>query len=298
MSTELFAAQETYNRLVRGDALIGILSLAEVRSVVTNLWTYALTDDAEAWLLLGRYYLAHRYPRGAFDGTGVDLPDVPVSWPRPIATEVPVDDPLGIALRCFAQAASKGTLDGAILFARLARETDATTRATARGLLAPFSDERGALVYERAVLAYWDGDHAGSAALHTDAANAGNAEAMFELYCLYAKGEGVTADDAAAQQWLERAAEAGHGRALYNVGAAYASGRGVERDPAKAVEYYERAAAQDNPRAAAMLGYMFLVGDGIDANVERAREWFDDAEAMGFDVEDFCASVGVDDPRT
>ncbi|MDX2087513.1 MAG: tetratricopeptide repeat protein [Kofleriaceae bacterium] len=296
MSLEPYA--EMYQRLVRGDALIGILPLAEVRQAVTNLWDLAThTDDAGTWLLLGRYYVVHRHPQGAFDGTGVDVPAAP-AWPRAVATDVPEDDPFGVAVRCFAHAAGKGSLDAAILLARCARETDAATRATARALLSPFPDSGGTLTYERAVLAYWDGDLGTSIALHTEAAQAGHIDAMFELYCLYAKGEGVEADEAKAQRWLERAADGGHGRAVYNVGAAYASGRGVERDAAKAITYYERAANLGNARAAAMLGYMFLVGEGAEASPERASEWFDDAEAMGFDVEDFCSSLGIEDPRT
>ena len=62
------------------------------------------------------------------------------------------------------------------------------------------------------------------------AAEQGDATAQFNLGVMYAKGEGVLQDDAAAVRWYRLAAEQGHAEAQGTLGAMYAIGRGVPQD--------------------------------------------------------------------
>src|SRR5690606_15490004 len=68
-----------------------------------------------------------------------------------------------------------------------------------------------------------------------EAAEAGNAEAQYQLALLYYLGRGGIAEDhAAAAEWFGRAAKQGHAKATMRLGDLYAKGQGVPQD-------YERA---------------------------------------------------------
>ena len=62
------------------------------------------------------------------------------------------------------------------------------------------------------------------------AAEQGDATAQFNLGVMYAKGEGVPQDDAAAVRWYRLAAEQGHASAQGTLGAMYMNGQGVPQD--------------------------------------------------------------------
>ena len=61
-------------------------------------------------------------------------------------------------------------------------------------------------------------------------AEAGDAEAQFNLGTVYADGEGVPQDDAEAARWFRLAADQGLGEAQNNLGFMYDTGRGVPQD--------------------------------------------------------------------
>ncbi len=71
-----------------------------------------------------------------------------------------------------------------------------------------------------------------------------------------------------------QAAQAGLADAEFNVAAMYDSGRGVERDVAQAATWYARAATRGNQRAAYNLGQLYEAGEGVPTNVDLARSWF------------------------
>lgn len=133
------------------------------------------------------------------------------------------------------------------------------------------------------------------------AAQKGNAEAMYFLGLLYAEGKGVAADPAKAMQWYRAAAEKGHAeaannyaaavaksdpaqaiqwyrkaaeggdlRAMNNLGSAYAEGKGVEKDPRQAVEWYRKAADKGDPDAMLSYGYMLSHGLGVELDTTKA----------------------------
>ncbi len=141
----------------------------------------------------------------------------------------------------------------------------------------------------RAGIEAWQkGDTAAAVAIWRPLAEAGDADAAFNLGQAYRLGKGVVIDLSQAQGWLERAArkghvdaqttlglllfqngnrvsamrwlslaaEAGEARALLMVGTALYNGDGIPQDPIKAYAYVSRAAAQGLAPAKATLADM------------------------------------------
>lgn len=75
-------------------------------------------------------------------------------------------------------------------------------------------------------------------------AQAGDAEAQFELGVRYYYGDGVPEDEEEAAKWTRLAAEQGHAGAQNNLGLMYFYGEGVRQDREKAVYWYCKAAEQ------------------------------------------------------
>ncbi len=129
--------------------------------------------------------------------------------------------------------------------------------------------------------------------LQTKAAEMGDADAMFEAYIYHEMGMGVEKDSGTAMRYLQRAAEKGHGRGMYNLAAYLATGRGMPKDLVKAAEWYTRAAEAGNVRATLNLAMMYAKGEGVKKNLEQAKQLFDEADYMGLDVSGARASVGL-----
>lgn len=131
---------------------------------------------------------------------------------------------------------------------------------------------------------------------HERAASKGNADAMFELYVLYANGEGIEPQPELALDWAMRAAEAGNIRAMYNLGTFYATGNGVERDPARSLKWYKKAAEAGHGRAAATVSVMLYMGDEVDQDVEEAEAYFRLAYELGYDAEKLFTAMELECP--
>ncbi len=71
----------------------------------------------------------------------------------------------------------------------------------------------------------------------TAAARKGNPAAQKQLGVLYASGEGVAQDYAAARRWWSMAAGQEDAGARYNLGVMFESGLGVTADPAAAARW-------------------------------------------------------------
>lgn len=82
------------------------------------------------------------------------------------------------------------------------------------------------------------------------AAEAGDAEAQYQLGRLFERGERVPRDDFEAARWLERAAENGHPLGALDYGWMLANGYGVVKDAARAYYWFGRAEAAGVPGAA------------------------------------------------
>lgn len=125
--------------------------------------------------------------------------------------------------------------------------------------------------------AYNRGDYRAAYREFVPLANDGNSAAQFNLGVMYAKGRGVTKDEAEAARWYRSAAEQGHIGAQFNLGVIYEDGRGVKRDDAEAARWYRKAADQGHADAMNQLAWTLAtsrndsVRDGV-ASVNWARE--------------------------
>ena len=121
-------------------------------------------------------------------------------------------------------------------------------------------------------------------------AEAGNAEAQFNLGWIYMRGEGSTGvvfmrdvpkSAAKAFEWYQKAALQGHVKAQYNLGMLYRLGLGVQEDSKNAFMWLQKAAAQGNDIAQYNLGVMYAEGAGVKRNFPRACAWLTLAAAQG-----------------
>ena len=81
--------------------------------------------------------------------------------------------------------------------------------------------------------------------------------------------------------WYRRAAEAGHADAQFNLGYMYNTGEGVAQDYTEALAWYRRAAEQRHARAQSSLGSMYYKGEGVPQDHILAYMWFNLAGANG-----------------
>jgi len=131
---------------------------------------------------------------------------------------------------------------------------------------------------------------AGPVALR-EAAEEGDAKALFEIGMRYSDGRGVKADAANAATWFERSAELGFAPAQYRIGNFYEKAIGVERDVSKAKTWYQLAAEQGNASAMHNLAVLYAMGaDGVADN-ESAARWFAKAAELG--VKDSQFNLGI-----
>lgn len=123
------------------------------------------------------------------------------------------------------------------------------------------------------------------------AANAGDAKALYEMGSRYAEARGANADMKAASQWYEKAAELGFAPAQYRIGNMYEKGTGVERDAIKAKTWYQLAAAQGNASAMHNLAVLFAMGADGTVDNDSANRWFTSAAELG--VKDSQFNLGI-----
>ena len=116
----------------------------------------------------------------------------------------------------------------------------------------------------RAGVAAWEaGDYVRAVREWRPLAQAGDADAQFNLGQAYKLGRGVTQDFAQAIAWFERAARQGHIQAEDNLGLVlYESGRRAD-----AVSWLERSAARGEPRAQYVLAAELFNGQIV------TRDW-------------------------
>jgi cell division septation protein DedD len=107
------------------------------------------------------------------------------------------------------------------------------------------------------------GDYGGAIAVWRPLAEAGNADAQFNLGQAYKLGRGVSADARQAQAWYQKAAQQGHEQAQVNVGLLlYNGGRRQE-----ALPWIRKGVELGDPRAQYILGTELFNGDLV------AKDW-------------------------
>ena len=124
-------------------------------------------------------------------------------------------------------------------------------------------------------------DDALAARLFRRAAEQGNAEAQAALGFAYHLGRGVPQSDTEALKWLRKAAEQGQSGAQYNLGFAYFTGGGVPQNDTEAVTWFRKAAEQGFAPAQNNLGAMYTRGRGVAQDFAQAVEWYRKAAEQG-----------------
>ncbi len=109
----------------------------------------------------------------------------------------------------------------------------------------------------------------------------GASDAQIELGFMYADGNGVTQDYAAAAFWFRSAAVEGDNFAQTMLAALYYDGLGVPKNLEGAAIWYGKAAEQGNALAQYNLGLMYEKGEGVNKDLVVAVSWLRKAEEQG-----------------
>jgi uncharacterized protein len=81
------------------------------------------------------------------------------------------------------------------------------------------------------------------------AAEQNNAKAQYSLGSLYARGNGVSKDDAEAVKWIRKSAEQAYAMAQYAMGCAYCNGAGVPKDFVQSYKWFRIAESSGSTEA-------------------------------------------------
>ena len=106
-------------------------------------------------------------------------------------------------------------------------------------------------------------------------ADAGDNRAMLGLAYIRLNPDQDSYNPEEAVQYLTRAAEAGAADAQYELAKLYEKGLGVAADPARALEFYQKSAGQNFPDAVNDMGFIYYQGGlGLAADPARALDYF------------------------
>jgi TPR repeat protein len=121
------------------------------------------------------------------------------------------------------------------------------------------------------------GDYAGAVAMWQPFADAGDADAMFNIGQAYKLGRSVPKDSLVARDWYRKAAAKGHLPAEANLGILlFQAG-----DKAEAIRWLKMAADRNEMRAQYVLGVAMWNGDGTPKNLALAYAYLTRAAAQG-----------------
>jgi len=124
------------------------------------------------------------------------------------------------------------------------------------------------------------------------AAQAGDAEAQFQLGVMNFTANGVEKDGPAALRWLTRSAESGHLQAQNCVGSILRNGvGGLPVDKAEAAGWFRKAAERGEAEAQYNLGEMYEEADGVEKDEEEAFKWYESAAEGGVALAQFKAGL-------
>lgn len=127
-------------------------------------------------------------------------------------------------------------------------------------------------------------DYAQALIWYRKGAEQGNADAEFQLGGLYHFGHGVPHDEAQSFAWTMKAAEQGNVDAEFFISTCYSEGWGVAKDDAQGIVWLRKAAEQGDTRSQFMLGWAYESGTvGVPQDFAEAFLWLDIA-ASGEDT--------------
>jgi TPR repeat protein len=123
------------------------------------------------------------------------------------------------------------------------------------------------------------GDYVGAVGIWRPYAEAGDADAAFNMGQAYRLGRGVLVDLATAQSWFERAANKGHVDAQATLGLLlFQNGNQVE-----GLRWLKGAAEQGDPRALLVYGTALFNGDGVPQNPVLGYAYVSRSAAQGLE---------------
>jgi TPR repeat protein len=134
---------------------------------------------------------------------------------------------------------------------------------------------------------YWNGqgvpqDYKEAVKWYLKAAEQGLAEARALLGVMHADGQGVPQDYKEAIKWYTKAAEQGYAKAQFNLGVMYDNGQGVSQDYKEAVKWYTKAAEQGIAEAQFNLALRYANGQGVRKDYKEAIKWSTKAAEQGY----------------
>jgi hypothetical protein len=113
-------------------------------------------------------------------------------------------------------------------------------------------------------------------------AEAGNAEAQFDVAYMLEHGDGVDRNMTAAVNWYMKAAAQGLSKAQYQVGWMYEKGIGLRQNYAEAAKWYRIAATfNNNTEAQYRLGDMHFYGRGVEQDYAKSIKYYTQAASKG-----------------
>ena len=112
-------------------------------------------------------------------------------------------------------------------------------------------------------------------------AEAGEAEAQYQLASMYWEGRGVERNPPQALTWYQRAADRGHREAQVKVAELYERGEGISQDYVQASRMYAKAAEQGDPKSEIRLAQLYLMGQGVPQNYAEAKKLLERAGKEG-----------------
>ena len=106
------------------------------------------------------------------------------------------------------------------------------------------------------------------------AADADDANGLYNLGTCHARGYGTPKDDQSAFNCFRAAAEKDHPEALNNIGWFFREGRVVEKDLEMAAKWFAKSAASENPYGQFNYGLALQRGEGVERDLKKAAELF------------------------
>lgn len=138
--------------------------------------------------------------------------------------------------------------------------------------------DNGEQLLHRADSLYRMGNFEKAVEVYLQSAEAGNAEAQFDIGYAYYTGEGTQRDYTSAAMWFKRSAKQNFAKAQYNLAYCYMNGRGVPRDYDKAYNLLLKSAENNYKRAQLTLADCYARGVLVEKNEDEYNKWKDKAE--------------------
>ena len=142
-------------------------------------------------------------------------------------------------------------------------------------------DNKNHAAQDEALAAYQNGDYATALAAWQPLADAGDAQAQFNLAIMYHNGQGTEPDAAKAIAYCTLAADNDIPPAQHYRGYLLMDEEIGTPNPEKAAHYWQRAAEHGIDDAQYQLGSLYVQGSGVSQDTDTAADWFEAAALQG-----------------